>query len=154
LRKLGDIVNFFRIGVSGDHGQPTPCWKVDSDPCFACFEAAHRRTDPLDRGREGPRDHQRLGPPETRNALAPSGETGHAHDVDSADAPVRQVHDGHGVRYLQDTARERRNVFEALMEAVKDPFAGADQPCAVRCGWGVSKKYVMYTSIKSQPRSG
>jgi len=59
-----------------------------------------------------------------RNKFAPSGETGHAHEVDSADAPVKQVHDGHGLRYLQDTARERRNVFEALMEAVKTHSLG------------------------------
>jgi len=59
-----------------------------------------------------------------RNPLAPSGETGHAHEVDSADAPVKQVHDGHGLRYLQDAARERRNVFEALMEAVKTHSLG------------------------------
>src|SRR6185437_1366235 len=31
---------------------------------------------------------------------------------------------GHGLRYLQDTARERRNVFEALMEAVKTHSLG------------------------------
>ncbi len=59
-----------------------------------------------------------------RNALAPSGETSHTHEVDSADAPPRQVHDGHGLRYLQDTARERRNVFEALVEAVKTHSLG------------------------------
>ncbi|MGH8278213.1 MAG: methylmalonyl-CoA mutase family protein [Gammaproteobacteria bacterium] len=59
-----------------------------------------------------------------RNPLAPSGETGHAHEVDSADAPVKQVHDGHGLRYLQDTARERTNIFEALMRAVKTHSLG------------------------------
>jgi len=58
------------------------------------------------------------------NPLAPSGETDRTHEVDSADAPVRQLHDGHGLRYLQDTARERRNVFEALMEAVKTHSLG------------------------------
>src|SRR5690348_14917582 len=59
-----------------------------------------------------------------RNALAPSGETDRTHEVDSADAPVKQVHDGHGLRYLQDAARERRNVFEALMEAVQTHSLG------------------------------
>jgi methylmalonyl-CoA mutase len=59
-----------------------------------------------------------------RNALAPSGETDHSNEVDSADEPVQQVHDGHGLRYLQDTARERRNVFAALMEAVKTHSLG------------------------------
>lgn len=34
------------------------------------------------------------------------------------------VHDGHGLGYLQNTARERRNVFEALMEAVKTHSLG------------------------------
>jgi len=36
----------------------------------------------------------------------------------------QQVHDGHGLRYFQDIARERRNVFEALMEAVKTHSLG------------------------------
>jgi len=34
------------------------------------------------------------------------------------------VHDGHGLAYLQNAARERRNVFEALMEAVKTHSLG------------------------------
>ncbi|MGH7744763.1 MAG: methylmalonyl-CoA mutase family protein, partial [Candidatus Dormibacteria bacterium] len=59
-----------------------------------------------------------------RNALAPSGETDHAHATDSADEPVKQVHDGRGLKYLQDTARDRKNVFEALMEAVKTHSLG------------------------------
>jgi methylmalonyl-CoA mutase len=73
-----------------------------------------------------------------RNAFAPSGETGHAHEVDSADespsiraerspkgvVKVQRKSDGHGLRYLQDTARERRNVFEALMDAVKTHSLG------------------------------
>ena len=29
-----------------------------------------------------------------------------------------ESHDGHGLVYLQQTARDRRNVFAALMEAV------------------------------------
>jgi isobutyryl-CoA mutase len=62
---------------------------------------------------------------QARNALAPSGETDHAHATDSADAPVHTDRDhGHGLRYLQDTARERKNVFEALMEAVKTHSLG------------------------------
>lgn len=59
-----------------------------------------------------------------RNGLAPSGETSHAHATDSADAPVMQIHDGHGLAYLQSAARERGNVFEALMEAVKTHSLG------------------------------
>ena len=59
-----------------------------------------------------------------RNALAPAGETSHAHGTDSTDAPVPQVHDKHGLAYLQDTARDRKNVFAALMEAVKTHSLG------------------------------
>jgi len=58
------------------------------------------------------------------NPLAVSGGAVYTYEVESADAPVKQVHDGHGQRYLQDTARERRNVFEALMEAVKTHSLG------------------------------
>ncbi|MBX3689632.1 methylmalonyl-CoA mutase family protein [Dokdonella sp.] len=58
-----------------------------------------------------------------RNPLAPAGETsrGHGADVDEADT---DAHDGHGLRYLQETARARRNVFESLMEAVKTHSLG------------------------------
>ncbi|MEW9573034.1 methylmalonyl-CoA mutase family protein [Rhodanobacter sp. Si-c] len=59
-----------------------------------------------------------------RNALAPAGETSHAHGTDSTDAPVPQVHDKHGLAYLQNTARDRKNVFAALMEAVKTHSLG------------------------------
>jgi methylmalonyl-CoA mutase len=58
-----------------------------------------------------------------RNALAPSGETSHAHTAGS-DEEDNFVHDGHGLAYLQDTARDRRNVFAALMEAVKTHSLG------------------------------
>jgi methylmalonyl-CoA mutase len=58
-----------------------------------------------------------------RNALAPSGETSHEHLAD-ADEEAPLVHDGHGLRYLQDTARERKNVFSALMEAEKTHSLG------------------------------
>ena len=58
-----------------------------------------------------------------RNSLAPEGETGHGHVVE--DATVEgEVHDGHGLAYLQDTARRRGNVFEALVEAVKTHSLG------------------------------
>ncbi|WP_246189432.1 methylmalonyl-CoA mutase family protein [Pseudoxanthomonas kalamensis] len=58
-----------------------------------------------------------------RNRLAPEGETGHGHVVE--DATVEgEVHDGHGLAYLQDTARRRGNVFEALVEAVKTHSLG------------------------------
>jgi methylmalonyl-CoA mutase len=81
-----------------------------------------------------------------RNAFAPSGETSHAHATDSADdanaanisvRPERSSPQasgvegqggngakGHGLAYLQNTARERRNVFEALIEAVKTHSLG------------------------------
>ena len=58
---------------------------------------------------------------QARNALAPDGETEHGHVVESED---EEAHDGHGLGYLQATARERRNVFEALMEAVKTHSLG------------------------------
>ncbi len=62
-----------------------------------------------------------LGWQQSRNALAPDGETSHGHVVDSEDV---EVHDGHGLGYLQQAARDRRNVFEALVEAVKTHSLG------------------------------
>lgn len=59
-----------------------------------------------------------------RNALAPAGETSHSHEVEGAAANEGGVHDGHGLAYLQKTARDRRNVFEALIEAVKTHSLG------------------------------
>ena len=58
-----------------------------------------------------------------RNALAPAGETSHSHEVEGAVADG-EAHDGHGLGYLQKTARDRRNVFEALIEAVKTHSLG------------------------------
>jgi len=58
-----------------------------------------------------------------RNALAPAGETSHSHEVGGA-SNEDEIHDGHGLAYLQRTARERRNVFEALIEAVKTHSLG------------------------------
>ena len=60
---------------------------------------------------------------QNRNALAPSGETSHANLADASEEEGF-VHDGHGLRYLQDTARNRQNVFAALMEAVKTHSLG------------------------------
>lgn len=59
-----------------------------------------------------------------RNALAPAGETSHAHEIEGAAANDGEAHDGHGLAYLQKTARDRRNVFEALIEAVKTHSLG------------------------------
>ncbi len=59
-----------------------------------------------------------------RNALAPAGETSHAHEVEGGAANDGERHDGHGLAYLQKTARDRRNVFEALIEAVKTHSLG------------------------------
>ena len=59
-----------------------------------------------------------------RNALAPAGETSHSHEVGTGSPGDDEVHDGHGLAYLQKTARERRNVFEALVEAVKTHSLG------------------------------
>ncbi len=59
----------------------------------------------------------------SRNPLAPSGETSHENLADTDDeAP--NLHDGHGLGYLQNAARERKNVFAALMEAVKTHSLG------------------------------
>ncbi len=58
-----------------------------------------------------------------RNALAPNGETSHAHEVGQG-VSNDDVHDGHGLAYLQKTARDRKNVFEALIEAVKTHSLG------------------------------
>ncbi|PZU29209.1 MAG: methylmalonyl-CoA mutase [Stenotrophomonas sp.] len=58
-----------------------------------------------------------------RNALAPAGETSHSHEDEGAVADA-EAHDGHGLGYLQKTARDRRNVFEALIEAVKTHSLG------------------------------
>ncbi len=59
-----------------------------------------------------------------RNVLAPSGETSHANATTSEEDESAEVHDGHGLGYLQKAARERKNVFEALMEAVKTHSLG------------------------------
>ncbi|HUD40983.1 MAG TPA: methylmalonyl-CoA mutase family protein [Dokdonella sp.] len=59
----------------------------------------------------------------SRNRLAPEGETEHGHVVEDA-AAEGEAHDGHGLAYLQRTARERKNVFAALIEAVKTHSLG------------------------------
>ena len=61
---------------------------------------------------------------QSRNVLAPVGETEHEHVVEDQAAAATEPHDGHGLGYLQKTARERRNVFEALVEAVKTHSLG------------------------------
>lgn len=60
----------------------------------------------------------------SRNALAPEGETDHSHASALEEHAEPEVHDGHGLAYLQRTARERRNVFAALIEAVKTHSLG------------------------------
>src|SRR3546814_12034206 len=72
----------------------------------------------LTEGEKGQQIENVRGWQQSRNALAPKGETSHGHMAD-ADEEAPMVHDGHGLAYLQNTARERKNVFEALMEAVK-----------------------------------
>ena len=59
----------------------------------------------------------------SRNRLAPAGETNHSHVIEDG-REAGEVHDGHGLGYLQQTARDRKNVFEALMEAVKTHSLG------------------------------
>ncbi|MGB8378243.1 MAG: methylmalonyl-CoA mutase family protein, partial [Rhodanobacteraceae bacterium] len=60
---------------------------------------------------------------QSRNERAPSGETSHAHST-GEDGDDSEPHTGHGLGYLQKTARDRKNVFEALMEAVKTHSLG------------------------------
>jgi len=60
----------------------------------------------------------------SRNVLAPAGETSHDHMADADEEIEPDAHDGHGLAYLQQAARERRNVFEALIEAVKTHSLG------------------------------
>ncbi len=85
----------------------------------------HRdRADPQHRGREGPADRQRAplaGLTQRTRAEAARPRTS------TWPMPTRRlgfVHDGHGLAYLQNTARNRQNVFEALMEAVKTHSLG------------------------------
>ncbi|KAF1697644.1 methylmalonyl-CoA mutase family protein [Pseudoxanthomonas koreensis] len=62
-----------------------------------------------------------------RNRLAPEGETitGHIAGADESGSGLAEtVHDGHGLAYLQDTARRRGNVFAALVDAVKTHSLG------------------------------
>jgi methylmalonyl-CoA mutase len=59
----------------------------------------------------------------SRNHLAPEGETGHGHRVEEGE-DAGEIHDGHGLAYLQDTARRRGNVFAALVDAVKTHSLG------------------------------
>lgn len=61
---------------------------------------------------------------QNRNPLAPEGETDHHHVVEDDAAAATERGNGHGLGYLQKTARERRNVFEALVEAVKTHSLG------------------------------
>ncbi|HVI59840.1 MAG TPA: methylmalonyl-CoA mutase family protein [Luteimonas sp.] len=61
---------------------------------------------------------------QSRNALAPKGETDHHHVIEDDAAAATEPHDGHGLAYLQKTARDRKNVFAALMEAVKTHSLG------------------------------
>src|SRR3546814_17026074 len=51
---------------------------------------------------------------QSRNQLAPQGETSHGHMAD-ADEDAPMVHDGHGLAYLQNPARDRKDVLAALM---------------------------------------
>jgi len=61
---------------------------------------------------------------QARNSLAPSGETEHSHLANADEVVEPDAHDGHGLGYLQQTARDRKNVFAALMEAVKTHSLG------------------------------
>src|SRR5690606_9157797 len=74
-------------------------------------------------GETGPQSENVRGWQHNRNRLAPEGEGASEHEAE--DGPVDgEVHDGHGLAYLQDTARRRGNVFAALVEAVKTHSLG------------------------------
>ncbi|TWG89478.1 methylmalonyl-CoA mutase [Luteimonas sp. J16] len=62
-------------------------------------------------------------PPHAGEGRDGGGSTSHAHVVED-ETVADEVHDGHGLAYLQDTARRRGNVFEALVEAVKTHSLG------------------------------
>src|SRR5699024_8079583 len=49
---------------------------------------------------------------QNRKSLALEGETEHGHVVEDDEAAATERGNGHGLGYLQKTARERRNVFE------------------------------------------
>ncbi|MBS0194439.1 MAG: methylmalonyl-CoA mutase family protein [Proteobacteria bacterium] len=59
-----------------------------------------------------------------RNRYAPAGETEHGHTANADEISEPDAHDGHGLAWLQHVARERRNLFEALIEAVKTHSLG------------------------------
>ena len=60
-------------------------------------------------------------PERSNNTVRPERSSPQASEVEGTNGNGAK---GHGLRYLQDTARERRNVFEALMEAVKTHSLG------------------------------
>src|SRR5690606_24104748 len=62
-------------------------------------------------------------PPLTGEGRDGGRSTSHAHMVED-ETVAGEVHDGNGLAYLQDTARRRGNVFEALVEAVKTHSLG------------------------------
>lgn len=54
-----------------------------------------------------------------RLGVMPSGETKHSHMADADEVVEAESHDRHGLGYLQQTGRNHRNVFKALMDVVK-----------------------------------
>lgn len=62
--------------------------------------------------------------------------------VEDDAAAATEGGNGHGLGYLQKTARERRNVFEALVEAVKTHSLGQISHALYDVGGGVSAEYV------------
>src|SRR3546814_7260861 len=77
---------------------------------------------------------------QSSNALVPKGETSHGH-MAAADEEAPMVHDGHGLAYTQNTSRERKNVFEALMEeGRKSERLNYSHKCASRMPSSAIKK--------------
>ena len=90
---------------------------------------------------------------QSRNVLAPVGETGHGHVVEDQAAAATEPHDGHGLGYLQKTARERRNVFEALVEAVKTHSLGQISHALYDVG-GEYRRNMSSAVVRARSRKG
>ncbi len=104
-------------GASGvdRHGLPTV------KPCAGSANGENATGIELIRSTEGEKGQQIANVEawqQARNSQAPSGETSHSHMADADEVVEPELHDGDGLGYLQQTARDRKNVFAALMEAV------------------------------------
>lgn len=65
----------------------------------------------------------------SRNTMAPEGETKHGNVVEDDDAAATESHESHGLAYLQRTARERLNVFDVGGEYRRNTCASGWPRC-------------------------